>query len=352
MPRKALAALFSLAILFSFSRAGADTQGFITVQGPTLESRLDSAVQLANSSAPGKAFWIAYAFHVREGVSVDTCGNDVERSVTFTDRGGNSKDPFTETRNLAVFLKYPGKGAPAETLRVLNLDRHHNFSGVPVYWLELQPNDASLNFLTGLVKSKPRIEVEEGAIMAVGLHDDQRIGAILEGFAGRSQDERARETAVFWLGEISGEVPFLQNLALDEREATELRKKAIFSIGIDKDSVAVQALEAIYGSTRNREILKQTVFSLYLKKDSQQAIDRLIEVAEKEADVEVRKSAIFWIGQIAGERTLGVLTDTVNGSDDDTEVKKAAVFAISQRPAGESTPVLIGIAKTHPNPRV
>ena len=66
----------------------------------------------------------------------------------------------------------------------------------------------------------------------------------------------------------------------------------------------------------------------------------------------MRKQALFWLGQRAGQRSLEVLGNVVEKTDDDTEVQKQAVFAISQRPRDEAVPVLIKIARTHPKAEV
>ena len=79
----------------------------------------------------------------------------------------------------------------------------------------------------------------------------------------------------------------------------------------------------------------------------EEGIGILINMASNERDIEVKKQAIFWLGQKAGERSLKVLGDTVNSNDADTEIQKQAVFAISQRSKDESVPLLINIAKTH-----
>jgi HEAT repeat protein len=62
--------------------------------------------------------------------------------------------------------------------------------------------------------------------------------------------------------------------------------------------------------------------------------------------------AIHWIGERAGQRSLELLRDTVNGNDADTEVQRQAVHAISERPAEEAVPLLIKIARTHQNSEV
>jgi HEAT repeat protein len=110
----------------------------------------------------------------------------------------------------------------------------------------------------------------------------------------------------------------------------------------------------------NREVKKQIIFAASLNnsdapsasRNDDDGINFLIKVAESDPDRELRKQALFWLGQRAGKRSLEVLGNVVEKSDDDTEVQKQAVFAISQRPKDEAVPLLIKIARTHPKPAV
>ncbi len=64
----------------------------------------------------------------------------------------------------------------------------------------------------------------------------------------------------------------------------------------------------------------------------------------------VRKQAVFWLGQAAGEAATKDLATLADSSDRD--VQKAAVFALSQLHDGAGVPDLIRIARTHPDPAV
>jgi len=66
----------------------------------------------------------------------------------------------------------------------------------------------------------------------------------------------------------------------------------------------------------------------------------------------VRKSAVFWLGQAAGDAAVEGLTDIVTGPEDDVEVKKSAIFALSQLRQGGGVEPLIQIARTHRDPRL
>ena len=66
----------------------------------------------------------------------------------------------------------------------------------------------------------------------------------------------------------------------------------------------------------------------------------------------VRRSAVFWLGQAAGDAATKGLTDIVEDGSQDREVRESAVFALSQRPHDEGVPVLIKIAKENKDPEL
>ena len=65
--------------------------------------------------------------------------------------------------------------------------------------------------------------------------------------------------------------------------------------------------------------------------------------------METRRQAIFWLGQAAGAAALRGLDSIASDKGGELEIRKQAVFALSQRPADESVPVLIRIARTSPH---
>jgi len=64
----------------------------------------------------------------------------------------------------------------------------------------------------------------------------------------------------------------------------------------------------------------------------------------------VRRSAVFWLGQAAGDAATRGLTDLVEDGSADREVRETAVFALSQRPRDEGVPALIRIARQNKDP--
>ena len=79
--------------------------------------------------------------------------------------------------------------------------------------------------------------------------------------------------------------------------------------------------------------------------DSANVWPALLRIAKDDTrEREVRKNAVFWLGQAASD-AAAALNGLAEDGDEDMEVRKQAVFALSQRPANESVPALLKIAR-------
>jgi HEAT repeat protein len=349
--------VLSALVLVSSGDSRAQRQGFIPVDGTDLRSRLDLAIR--QGRAKQTRFWTAYSFDVRPGVAVDVEFHSDGNTTVINDTSVSIGSKM-ETRNLGIFVLHEPSDGSVARVEVYNLDRQREYSGYPVYWLGRAGNEESLNYLKGIVESNQTGDAPKHAVFAIGLHDDPRVGGMLQDFVRSSKSDRIRSAAVFWLGQFPGNLQFLTDLVRNEQESVSLRKEAVFAIGISKEAGAMSALESLYQSINPREVKKQIIFAASINNNDGNASSRsddaginfLIKVAEGESDRELRKQALFWLGQRAGKRSLEVLGNIVEKSDDDTEVQKQAVFAISQRPKDEAVPLLIKIARNHPKAAV
>ena len=105
-----------------------------------------------------------------------------------------------------------------------------------------------------------------------------------------------------------------------------------------------------FTSGETRRVANTAVVAIALHGDAA-ATDRLIAIAKEGRDRQSRSQALFWLGQRAGERAAGTITDAIE-RDPDTQVKRQAVFALSQLPRGEGVTRLIDVAKNNRNPEV
>ena len=272
------------------------TTAFTTIEGANLKAKLDAATR--QGAARGTRYWVAYSFDVRPNVTTDTDGINTGNSIWVN---GVSIGANSETRNLAVFLLYDA--AAITRIEVYNLDRKREYSGYPVFWLGRANNEESLTWLKSLVDSPS--EDNTRAAMAIALHDDKGVGAILKGLTNKSYPERVRKTALFWLGHAEGEREFLADFVRNEQESIEVRKQAAFGIGISKDRAALPTLQTLYAQVTPRELKRQILFATSINDNKDAAVDFLINTASNESDRELKKQAIFWLGQSGDERAVG-----------------------------------------------
>lgn len=95
---------------------------------------------------------------------------------------------------------------------------------------------------------------------------------------------------------------------------------------------------------------KKAVFPAMIA-DSVEPWPQMLALArDQNVALEVRKSAIFWLGQSAGDKATAGLKSLL--SDDDVEVKKSVVFALSQLRDNQGVDALIDIARTNKDPAV
>lgn len=352
-----LATLAFFLLMLTPPAAPQQEQRFTPVEGATLQARQEAAARAASAAAQ-TTYWTAYSFDVRPGVATDFeyVGDDgthinIEGSSVF------AFDPKLETRNLGVFvLRATDGAAPVRRVEVYNLGRRREYSGYPVYWAGRATNDESLNFLRGLADAARSEDVASAATRALALHDDRRVPPMLEALARTATQTRVRAQAVRWLGHTttgaSPAPPLFLELARAEREPSDVRRAAIGALGQRRDADSLGALQSLYDSLAQQELKRGVLSAIARNENRAAAAAFVIRVAERETDQKMRQRAVSLLGEIAGEQALGALAGKATQPDADTELQQQAVSAIARRPAAESVPLLIRIARTHAKPEV
>lgn len=185
------------------------------------------------------------------------------------------------------------------------------------------------------------------------------------------------EQPLYWLGEVDNEESFRFLESEFEAGDLSLQKTLLSVICSHDDPKAHDLLHRIVFGSYAREVRKNAIFWLgnikdakslgYLKEiikkendtelrkqtvfaiqlsNEKEAMTELIQIAKTDTNQKIRKNAIFWLGQKASKECVKALEDVVQG-EEDVELKNHAVFAISQLPKDQSVPILIDIAKTN-----
>jgi hypothetical protein len=329
------------------------TKSFIPVEGATLKAKIDSAIIAGKANAPQGRFWLGYQFEVRPGVAVDFEIVDSAGGIYMSMDGTSMMfDPRNETRELGLFLLFDEQLDQFIRAEVYNLRRQREFSNYPVYWAGRISNEESLNYLKSIADSPApeRNRLSERAVFAIALHDDARVDAMLIEMIRRPITESMRSRAIYWLGntpETQTKTTLFTEIIRNNQESNQARQQAMSALAMSRSAATLPLLQNLFETMTTRELKRRALSGIARNDNSDAAANYLIRVAESEKDFELRKSAIANLGRIAGQKSLGALTGTVDG-DSDVELQKQAVIAIGRRAKDEAVPILIRTARNHP----
>ncbi len=252
----------------------------------------------------------------------------------------------TALRRKAVFIVSQKRTPETEDI-LLDAAQHDPDSEVrqqAVFWLSQVPTDRAVEMLDSILKTSSDQELLEKAIFALSQQHSPKAAEILRAYAERSNvPAEVREKAIFWLGQqhssenaaflrglyakltdedLKDKVIFslsqmrgaenqrwLMDIALNEREPIEQRKKALFRAS--EAGADLGELATLYDRMQNRDMKERLIF-VYSQRHEPAALDALIKIAKTEQDKELRKKAIFWLGQSHDPRAAQVLLDIIN----------------------------------------
>ena len=349
-PRILAAITFALTIA---TITTAQTKSFTPVEGASLKAKIDNAIVQGKAGAPAGLFWVGYQFEVRPGVAIDFEIVDSNGTFSISNDGWSMmSDSRYETRELGLFLLFETQRNVFTRAEVYNLRREHQFSGYAVYWAGRATNEESLNYLKAIIDSNAleMNRMSDRAAFAIALHDDARVESILTELIKKPVTDSIRSRAIFWLGytpESQAKNTFLADIVRNPQESSEARQQAMSALGMSRAATTLPLLENFYETMTSGDLKRRALSGIARNDNHDGAATFLIRVAENEKELELRRSAISSLGRVAGEKSLGALTNLMD-ADPETEIQKQAVTAIGRRSKDEAIPILIRAARTHP----
>ena len=122
---------------------------------------------------------------------------------------------------------------------------------------------------------------------------------------GRNADE-ALSAAVF--ADDFDLAPVLREIVVDENAPLESRKQALFWLG--QSDVATHELAALYERLTPYSLREHFTFVVSQRRDDE-SLTKLIDIAQHDRDVQIRKQAMFWLGQSKDPRATKFFRDVL-----------------------------------------
>lgn len=247
-------------------------------------------------------------------------------------------------REKAVFLLSQKRTSESETLLIdaINNDPSRSVREQAVFWLGQVRSERAAATLEQIATSSSDMDLRQKAIHALHEQNSPRGAAVLRRLAESGQTpEGVREQAIFWLGqrrsqdnadflrglfgrlgrdeEMKKKVMFslsqmrgygndrwLLALALDSTHSADLRGHALWTAG--QAGVPGAELASMYDRVRDAEVKDKLIWVMSESRD-RVATDKLVDIAQKDPDREMRKKAMFWLGQKNDPRIRQILLD-------------------------------------------
>jgi HEAT repeat protein len=276
---------------------------------------------------------------------------NAEEAVPILEQVLQRRDACSEQlRAKAVFLvaQKPTSRTESMLLDVVRNDPSSEVRESGVFWLGQVHTDRAAAALEELATSSPDLQLRDKAVFALGQQNSARSEALVRRIAeSDATPESAREQAIFQIGQrashenaeflrsLFAKVPrgerndeyrkrilfslsqmpgqgndrWLLSVALDNSQTVEVRKHALFTAG--QANLPGSEFAALYDRLTDPEIKQQLIWVLSESRDKG-ASDKLVEIAQKDKDPEMRKKAIFWLGQKNDPRIRQILLDIIN----------------------------------------
>jgi HEAT repeat protein len=168
-------------------------------------------------------------------------------------------------------------------LEIAKTEKDPTFQKEAIFWIGQRDDDRALKVLQEIIFGNYSIESQKEALFAIASgsssRTEKRVDIILEVIKKHS-NSRIKNEAIFWMGQIKSPkvIKFLEDQAFADNPV-ETTKALLFAL---QD----------YGTP--------------------ESLDLLIKIAKKHPNMEIKKEAIFWLGQKNDEKALKAIEELID----------------------------------------
>ncbi len=171
-----------------------------------------------------------------------------------------------------LFILFRAENAQIGKIRIANGNATLDAGGLPVIWIDDVQGGQSVRLLEGFLEDS-RDDTRNQALVAIALQDDPESATALVRAAHGNPSGHIRGQALFWLAQKTSH------------------------------KIAAEAIENAIENDPETDVKRQAVFALS-QMPAEEGVPRLIAVARTNRNREVRKQAVFWLGQSRDPRAL------------------------------------------------
>src|SRR3984885_8278959 len=203
--------------------------------------------------------------------------------------------------------------------------------GLPLIWLTGVTAPESVRFLLSIAKNGTNeLLMTQAATTAIALHADPAADNALEELAVPNQPGKLRRQAIFWLGNSRGRRGFeVVSRIVREDSSDKIREHAVFALTQSKEPEAMSTVVAVAHNDSSARVRGQALFWLAQRAGQKIAESSIRDAIANDPETEEKKGAVFALTQMPNGEGVPLLIQVAR-INPNPEVRKQAVFWLGQ----------------------
>jgi HEAT repeat protein len=314
------------------------------LQNARLETRQVSggleATMRSILSAQSTAAWVGYAEPIIPGDRQSCCWNNNMRGCFLEPR---SNDQGIVVANQTVKLEGPThvvvlfriENREIGKIRTFTPECELDAGGLPFIWLTGVSAPESVRYLLTLAKdtaagSREQLRKADSAVGAIAMHADPAADQALDELLAPSQPEQVRRQAIFWLGNSRSKHGLeVVSRVVREDPSDKIREHAVFALTQNKDPQGLSVVVGVAHNDKSPRVRGQALFWLAQRAQQKMAESAISDAIANDPETEVKKKAVFALTQMPGGDGVPLLIQVARNNRN-AEVRKQAMFWLGQ----------------------
>ena len=332
-------------VIISIAAVGALQAQQPQVQNAKVETRavaggLEATLRTIQS-AQSTPVWVGYAVPIVAGDRQSCCWNNNSRGCFLEpndyDRRviGATAQPVKLEGPTHLVVLYRFENRQVSKIRTFTPECELDAGGLPFLWLTGVSAPESIRALLAVAKdttgqTREQLRHADSAVSAIALHADPAADSALEELLAPTQPEQVRRQAVFWLGNSRGQRGFqLVSKIVREDPSDKIREHAVFALTQNKDPQAASVVVSVAHNDKSARVRGQALFWLAQRAQRKVAESAISDAIANDPETEVKKKAVFALTQMPAGEGVPLLIQVARDNKN-PEVRKQAIFWLGQ----------------------
>jgi hypothetical protein len=316
-------------------------KGRVTVmeEDGNLKARMETAGKIFLREGTGDYYMTGYVFQSRLQLDYRS-RNDGPFDILIRDdrikidwgRGNHVESSSTDKENEPAGLLFlHNKNGEILSARLIDLDNTYTVEDVHLYWLGEGETADSLETCKNIFKAGPD-KLRGHMLWVISSHPGPRPMEFLEDVATGGYSSKVRREAVFWIGNSKDpkSLGILKRIFANESDE-KVREHIIFAMSLGQGRDVVKEIIHIAKTDKSTKVRRQAIFWLgqMATKESIGALKNVVKGDDTDADIELKKHALFALTQTKDKEAEDMIFDIAKNHKN-PHLRKTAMFWLGE----------------------